>query len=74
VLLHCRDPSGLDKQDRRPALAVAYHVKNVVKIAHAPATKKNTRVPDSHLLQALKARESFTREFNGTSVVESVYH
>jgi len=46
----------------------------VVTIAHALATKKNTRVAYSHVLQAVKASESFIREFNGTSVVESLYH
>ena len=46
----------------------------MVTIAHALATKKNTRVAYSHLLQAVKASENFFREFNGTSIIESIYH
>ncbi|KAL9129214.1 MAG: hypothetical protein Q9217_002283 [Psora testacea] len=49
-------------------------IKNVVAIAHALATKKNTRVAYPHLVQAVKASENFIREFNGMSIVESLYY
>lgn len=42
--------------------------------AYALAIKKNTRVAYSHVLQVVKASENFFREFNGASVVESLYH
>lgn len=48
--------------------------KNVVAIAHALATKKETYVAYSHVLQAVKTSDSFIREFNGASIVESLYH
>jgi hypothetical protein len=36
----------------------------MITIAHALATKKNTRVAYFHLLLAVKASENFIREFN----------
>jgi hypothetical protein len=33
-----------------------------------------TRVAYSHILQAVKASENFIREFNGTSIIDSLYH
>lgn len=45
----------------------------MIAIAHALATKKKSRVAYSHVLQAVKASENFIREFNGTSITESLY-
>ncbi|KAL9129209.1 MAG: hypothetical protein Q9217_002278 [Psora testacea] len=49
-------------------------IKNVVAIAYALATKKNTQVAYSYVLQAVNANEKFFREFDGTSVRESLYN
>lgn len=45
-----------------------------ITIAHALATSTIPRVVFYHVLRAHEVSENFIREFNGTSIGESLYH
>ena len=67
------DGSADGSSGGREAFKLIRQIKNIVAIAQALATKKNTKIIYSHLRQALKASEGFIRKFNGLNIVEVLY-